>query len=172
MNHLGVFRSGDEIEFAIDELKMLLGEVDRIGLRSTAPGLNPELTYALRLPGMLRLALVTAMGALARKESRGAHYRTDYPNRNDAEWLNRTLARWHAGESEPELSYEPVGLLDLPPGHRGYGASTQVPMQMSLEEYNAMVPEAQAAAGCMPTAEPFGARLRSGAWRGAFSAPE
>lgn len=171
MNHLGVFRSGDEIEFAISELQSLIREAAAVGLRATTPGPNPELTYALRLPGMLRLALVTATGALARKESRGAHYRTDYPQRNDAEWLNRTLARWHPGAESPEFSYEPVGLLDLPPGHRGYGASSQVEMATSIEQYNADVAAAQAAAGRLATDEPFGARLRPGAWRGAFSAP-
>lgn len=171
MNHLGVFRTGEEIEFAITELRALLEEVETAGLRSSARGLNPELTFALRLPGMLRLALVTAMGALARKESRGAHCRTDFPQRNDADWLNRTLAHWRPGASEPELSYEPVGLLDLPPGHRGYGASAQVEMGVSLDDYNASVADAQAAAGRLPTLEPFGTRLRPGAWRGAFSAP-
>ena len=171
MNRLGVFRTGDEIEKAIEELHGLLHEVEQVGLRSTAPGPNPELTFALRLPGMLRLALITAMGALARKESRGAHYRLDYPQRNDADWLNRTLAHWRSGADRPELSYEPVGLLDLPPGHRGYGARSQLEMPGSIEDYNAAVAAAQAGAGCLATVEPLGARLRPGAWRGAFSAP-
>jgi fumarate reductase flavoprotein subunit len=171
MNRLGVFRSGGEIESAIRDIQGLMQEADQIGLRASSPGPNPELTFALRFPGMLRLGLITAMGALARKESRGAHYRTDYPQRNDAEWLNRTLAHWRPGADLPELSYEPVGLLDLPPGHRGYGAGDHVELPHSLEEYNAGVAAAQAAAGALPTIEPCGARLRPGAWRGAFSAP-
>jgi fumarate reductase flavoprotein subunit len=166
-----VFRSGDEIETAVTDLQALLREVSGMGLRSTAPGPNPELTYALRLPGMIRLALATAAGALARKESRGAHHRTDYPQRNDAEWLNRTLARWQPGAESPELSYEPVGLLDLPPGHRGYGASGHVDLDISIDEYNQRVVAVQRSHGALETAEPVGARLRPGAWRGAFSAP-
>jgi fumarate reductase flavoprotein subunit len=171
MNRLGVFRSGEEIETAVVEIRTLIQEMEQVGLRSTAPGPNPELTFALRFPGMLRLALVTALGALARTESRGAHCRTDYPARDDARWLNRTLARWHEGSDSPELSYEPVGLLDLPPGHRGYGGTKQVEMSKSLEEYNADVPAAQAQAGRLDSAEPQGAHLRPGAWRGAYSAP-
>ncbi|NGX16553.1 fumarate reductase flavoprotein subunit [Wenzhouxiangella sp. XN24] len=171
MNRLGVFRSGDEIETAIGDLNGLIREAEGIGLRSSAPGSNPELTFALRLLGMLKLGLITAMGALARTESRGAHYRTDYPQRNDAEWLNRTLAHWREGADAPELSYEPVGLLDLPPGHRGYGASSQVEMQQTVADYNASVSAAQAAAGRLPSTEALGARLRPGAWQGAFSAP-
>ena len=54
-------------------------------LRSKVPGMNPELSFALRLRNMLRLALVTAKGAQLRTESRGAHYRSDYPLRNDHE---------------------------------------------------------------------------------------
>jgi fumarate reductase flavoprotein subunit len=171
MNRLGVFRTGDEIEAGIRDLRGLLHEVSTIGLQSTTPGLNPELTYGLRLPGMLRIALVTAEGALARKESRGAHHRIDYPKRNDAEWLNRTLARWRQDSEGAHLSYEPVGLLDLPPGHRGYGASGYVDLDVSLDEYNQGVVQAQRAEGCIETSEPVGARLRPGAWRGAFSAP-
>ena len=56
--------------------------------------MNPELTFALRLKGMLRLAMTVARGAAARTESRGAHFRTDFPLRNDRDWLNRTLVRW------------------------------------------------------------------------------
>ena len=103
--------------------------------------MNPELSFALRLDNMLRLALVTALGALARTESRGAHYRTDYPLRNDREWLNRTLVRWSADAAEPDFSYEPVGLLDLPPGSRGYGSDERIEMQASIAEYNADVLE-------------------------------
>ncbi|MGB8146296.1 MAG: hypothetical protein WCF05_14180, partial [Chromatiaceae bacterium] len=57
-------------------------------------------------------------------ESRGAHYREDFPGRNDRDWLKRTLLHWPAGGNQPELDYEAleVGTLELPPGFRGYGA--------------------------------------------------
>ena len=128
--------------------------------------MQPELTFALRLEGMARLALITAMGALARTESRGAHFRTDHERRDDARWLSRTLARWPDGASEPVLSYEPVGLLDLPPGDRGYGSTERIPMDVSLDTYNAGVAEAQRRAGALETAEPRGSRMQWGCWRG------
>jgi fumarate reductase flavoprotein subunit len=112
--------------------------------------MNPELTFALRIKNMLRLSLITAMGGLARTESRGAHFRLDYPLRNDAEWLNRTLARWPESSNEPEISYEPVGNLDVPPGHRGYGADERIEMKLSIAEYNATVEEGQAKQGKLP----------------------
>ena len=73
--------------------------------------------------------MTVAYGALVRTESRGAHFRQDYPRRNDAEWLKRTLATWK-GESDtlPTLRYEPLDIrrMELPPGWRGYGAKDYV----------------------------------------------
>lgn len=165
MGKVGIFRSGVELTQAVSEIKTLLEECDRAVLRSKAPGMNPELTFALRLKGMLRLALVTATGALLRTESRGAHFRSDYPLRNDAEWLNRTLVRWREDEAEPRFSYEPVGEIDLPPGHRGYGSDERIAMQLTIEQHNDHVYERQAEHGRLNTREPAGSRLRRGAWR-------
>ena len=151
MTRVGIFRTGEELEEAVETLRTLLGECDEAVLRSRSPGANPELGFALRLEGMLRLALVTAMGALARTESRGAHFRSDFPLRDDAKWLNRTLARWPDGASEPLLHYEPVGPIDLPPGHRGYGADERIEMEMSIDDYNRKVEAGQAAQGKLPT---------------------
>ncbi len=164
MSKVGIFRTGDELEQAVATLTKLLADCGRAVLRSKVPGMNPELTFALRLEGMLKLALVTAQGALARTESRGAHYRSDHPDRNDADWLSRTLVRWPEGGDAPAFSYEPVGLLDLPPGHRGYGRSGHTEMRATVEDYNARVAAAQEAHGRLATVEPAGSRLRWGAW--------
>ncbi len=164
ITNVGIFRSGEELERALGDLRQLLGECDRAVLRSRAPGMNPELSFALRLKGMLRLACVTTMGALARTESRGAHFRSDYPLRNDRDWLNRTLARWPREASEPELSYEPVGMIDLPPGHRGYGSDERIDMQQSIESYNNSVVAEQQGHGRLPTVEDMGSRIRWQDW--------
>ncbi len=162
---VGVFRTGSELEQALSELEALHREISRVGLRCRVPGLNPELTAALRIEGMVKLARITTLGALERTESRGAHSRTDHPARDDARWLNRTLARWSQDANAPELRYEPVGLLDLPPGNRGYGQSLQKSMELSIESYNATVEDAMTEAGSLPTAEPMGSRMHWGAWR-------
>jgi fumarate reductase flavoprotein subunit len=160
VHKVGVFRTG------VADLRHQLGEVDRAQLRSFRPGANPELSFALRLRGMTQLALATAMGALARTESRGAHCRTDYPERDDAHWLNRSLVRWPDGASEPQLSYEPVGLLDLPPGDRGYGDTLRREMEISVETYNGAVEPEQRSQGAFPTEEPLGSRMNWRAWEG------
>ena len=165
MHKVGIFRNGDELHEAVAELGQLLDDCDRAVLRCKDPGVNPELAFALRLKGMLRLAMTVAKGALARTESRGAHYRTDYPLRNDKDWLNRTLVRWGANDSEPTLSYEPTGIIDLPPGHRGYGSDERIEMTDTLERHNEDVLQEQARHGRLASTEEMGSRLRRGAWK-------
>ncbi|MDJ0787056.1 MAG: fumarate reductase flavoprotein subunit [Myxococcota bacterium] len=164
LSQVGVFRTGPELEQAVEALRQQQRRLDSASLRYTGPGLNPELTFALRLEGMLRLARITAQGALERTESRGAHARLDHPDRDDAAFLTRTLARWSDGADEPKLTSEPVGLIDLPPGDRGYGKTTTREMSVSIEAYNAGVETAWRAEGWLPTAEPVGSRLPEGDW--------
>ena len=121
---VGIFRRGKDLEQAVEELQSLLVRSRKIGVRYSGPGANPELVTAYRTQKMLKLALAVAYGALQRTESRGAHYREDFPRRNDAAWLKRTLARWNSeGDTLPTLTYEPLDVkaMELPPGWRGYG---------------------------------------------------
>ena len=126
---VGIFRKGADLEQAVDELQKLLVRSRNIGLRNSSPGPNPELVTAYRTRMMLKLALTVAYGALVRTESRGAHFREDFPRRNDAEWLKRTLATWkNESDTLPTLSYEALDIrrMELPPGWRGYGAKDYV----------------------------------------------
>ncbi|MFH1141385.1 MAG: fumarate reductase flavoprotein subunit, partial [Chloroflexota bacterium] len=120
---VGVFRNEKDLAAAVGELQELYHRSENLGLRSSGRGASPEVAAALRLPGMLRLALTIAYGALKRTESRGSHYREDYPRRDDVNWLKRTLATWPPGADLPALSYEPIVITELPPGERGYGES-------------------------------------------------
>jgi len=158
---VGIFRNGEDLEAAVSEIQALIDECSHAVLQHKGPGANPELAFALRLPGMLRLAMTVAMGALARSESRGAHFRVDYPLRNDRDWLNRTLARWQPDADAPTLSYEPVGLIDLPPGHRGYGSDERIELETSVDDYNASVAEVQQREGRLASVDPMGSRLKS-----------
>lgn len=122
---VGIFRHGEKLKEAVDELQNLLVRSRDIGVSVSQRGSNPELVSAYRVPRMLKLALCVAYGALQRTESRGAHYRQDYPQRNDAQWLKRTLATWkHSSNELPELDYEDIDVMnmELPPGWRGYGS--------------------------------------------------
>jgi len=122
MDRVGIFRNGNDLQTAVDNLQKIHDRAQKVGLRSSGVGANPELALALKIRGMLRLALCVAYGALTRTESRGCHAREDYTERNDRDWLKRTLATWRDGDNLPHLDYEPVSKsFDLPPGDRGYG---------------------------------------------------
>ena len=126
---VGIFRTGPDLAAAVAELQSLLERSRHIGLRHKAAGANPELATAYRTQKMLKLALCMAHGAAQRTESRGAHFREDFPHRDDARWLQRTLATWPAAlDTLPTLNYEAldVGAMELPPGWRGYGAKDYV----------------------------------------------
>ena len=124
---IGIFRKGANMEAAVAELEDLYKRSFKISVKDVV-GPNPELIYAYRTQKMLRVALSVACGALNRKESRGAHYREDYPVRNDVEWLNRTLVTWKEGDTLPTLNYENLDIskMELPPGFRGYGVKNYI----------------------------------------------
>ncbi|MCU8093367.1 fumarate reductase flavoprotein subunit [Shewanella sp. SM20] len=129
MDYVGIFRNGPELEKAVAELKVLLERSRKLGLKCKKRHANPELVEALRVKRMLKVALTVACGAAARTESRGAHAREDYPQRNDRDWLNRTLASWPDPEAlEPVLNYEALDVMkmELPPGYRGYGINNAI----------------------------------------------
>ena len=124
MDKVGIFRRAEPLAEAVEELRELLRRSRNIAVRAKARSANPELEQALRVPRMLKLALCVAKGARDRTESRGAHAREDFPDRNDRDWLSRTLATWeNEDDLEPTLTYEPLDVMtmEMPPGSRGYG---------------------------------------------------
>ncbi|MCL1057080.1 fumarate reductase flavoprotein subunit [Shewanella gelidimarina] len=129
MDYVGIFRNGPELEKAVNELQELLKRAQALGLKCKKRHANPELVEALRVKRMLKVALTVAAGAAARTESRGAHAREDFPQRNDKDWLNRTLASWPNAEAlSPTLEYEQLDVMkmELPPGYRGYGINNAI----------------------------------------------
>ncbi len=118
---VGIFRTGEKLQEAVNRLKVILPKVQNLGLKNKDVGPNLELQLALRLNGMWKLALCISQSALLRTESRGSHSREDYPNRDDVNWLKRTLAYFPQENDLPKIDYEPVDTTKLPPGDRGYG---------------------------------------------------
>jgi len=122
MDRVGIFRNGQDLQTAVDNLREIYARSLKVGLRSNGVGASPELSLAMKIQGMVRLAICAAYAAHMRTESRGCHSREDYPERNDRDWLKRTLATWKEGDDLPVLNYEPVSeTMELPPGDRGYG---------------------------------------------------
>ncbi len=129
MEDVGIFRNGKDLQSGVDKLQDILERTKNMRLAGkNLKGEDAELGLALRVPGMVRLALCVAYGALQRTESRGAHAREDYPERNDRDWLKRTLATWKPGDSLPTLNYDDATpFFILPPGDRGYGGGKLIP---------------------------------------------
>lgn len=128
-SNVAIFRHGDKLQEAVSQLQALRERAKNIAVHSSARGGSPELVAAYRVESMLRLSLCVAQGALAREESRGAHFREDFKLRNDKDWLCRTLASWNMSEDfMPTLNYEPLDVMkmEMPPGWRGYGAKDRV----------------------------------------------
>jgi succinate dehydrogenase / fumarate reductase, flavoprotein subunit len=116
--HFGVFREQTEMQAGVDKLFALRERVQRIGIEHTGRVWNLDMIRTLELPGMLEVALATALGALAREESRGSHARTDFSTRDDSAWLKHTLA--YFDPDGPRLDSQPVGLGLYEPKERTY----------------------------------------------------
>ncbi len=135
MDNVGIFRNGKDLQKACDDLQELLERAEKIGLQGRNKGFTPELSMALRIRGMIKLGLCTAYGALMRTESRGAHAREDYPERNDKVWLKRTLSIFNEGDTLPTLSYEEATpWYEIPPGDRGYGGGVIIEAEIPQDK--------------------------------------
>lgn len=102
----GVFREDDSMRAALDVVTQLKGRYADIGLSDRSLIFNTEVVQALELGNMLDVAETVALSALHRRESRGAHTRTDFPTRNDGEFWKHSLVKFAA--DGPHLSYKPV----------------------------------------------------------------
>jgi succinate dehydrogenase / fumarate reductase flavoprotein subunit len=115
---VSVFRTGQGLEEALAEVRALRDRAGHIHLDDRSWIYNTDLVSALELENLLDLAEVVIAGALARTESRGAHARRDYPNRDDERWLAHTRA-FHT-VSGPRFEYAPVTISTWKPVERKY----------------------------------------------------
>ncbi len=116
---VGVFRTEETITQTVAELQALRAEYAHIAIEDKGKIFNSDLLEAWELGCLLELAEVTAVSALARQESRGAHARDDFPERNDDDWLKHTLCH-KEGEGAYRLDYKPVTLGRYEPKPRVY----------------------------------------------------
>ncbi len=114
----GVFRTGAAMHAGIEQVRALAGRGRRLAVRARQRDFNYALVAALELEFLLDIAPAVALGAIAREESRGAHFRSDFPKRDDERFLRHTIAR--LGPSGTELSYAPVRLGRFPVQERKY----------------------------------------------------
>ncbi len=116
--HVTVERHNKNLKLTDDKIVELKDRWGRVGINDHGRWLNQEVSFVRQLWNMLELARVITRGALARDESRGAHYKPEFPERDDARFLKTTKARWTS--DGPSLSYEDVDVSMIKPRPRHY----------------------------------------------------
>lgn len=117
-DNMTVVRYNSKLETTIGKIKELKERYGRININDSSRWNNQGAAFTRQLWNMLELAEAMTLGALLRNESRGAHYKPDFPNRNDEEYLKTTKAKWTP--EGPEISYEDVDVSLIPPRIRDY----------------------------------------------------
>ena len=115
----GIYRSGKSLKETCDKIKELKDRFVNIDLEDKSLNFNTELTSALELEFMLDVAEAIAYSALKRTESRGSHQRSDFPERDDENFLKHSMA--YQTNTKPHIDYKDVIITKWPPGERVYG---------------------------------------------------
>lgn len=117
-NNMTVVRYNDKLEATIEKIKELKKRYKNINMIDKSRFNNPSVAFTRQLWNMLELAHAMTLGALLRDESRGAHYKPDYPERNDEQFLKTTKAKWTP--EGPQISYDEIDVSLIPPRIRDY----------------------------------------------------
>ncbi len=110
MEKVGVFRDETPLKEALAEVRELREKSKNVGVKDKSMRYNYDVIHAIEMDNMLDLAVIITEGAIARKESRGAHTRNDYPDRDDENFMHHTLAFWDKESAAVRLDKEKVDL--------------------------------------------------------------
>jgi len=116
--HVSVVRYNEQLNKVHDKIMELKGRARRIGIHDGATRFNQYLTFVRQFDDMLELARAIVLGALLRNESRGSHYKPEFPKRDDENWLKTTMTKWTPGG--PEFFFRPVDASIIQPKERKY----------------------------------------------------
>ncbi|SDT21171.1 succinate dehydrogenase subunit A [Paenibacillaceae bacterium GAS479] len=120
-NNMTVVRYNDRLEKTIHKIKELKQRFNNININDTARWNNAGVAFTRQLWNMLELAEAMTKGALLRDESRGAHYKPDFPERDDEKFLKTTIAKFTP--EGPEISYEEIDTSLIKPRKRDYSSN-------------------------------------------------
>jgi succinate dehydrogenase / fumarate reductase flavoprotein subunit len=121
--HATVIRYNQGLKLADEKIVELLERYRNVNLSDRSQWANTSFAFARQLKNMLELARVIAQGALLRDESRGAHYKPDFPVRNDEKFLKTTKASFTGDAAGPRFQYEEVDTQYIKPRPRRYDAT-------------------------------------------------
>ncbi|GGP13422.1 succinate dehydrogenase flavoprotein subunit [Oceanobacillus neutriphilus] len=119
-DNVTVVRENEKLLQTDKKIVELIERWGNININDTSRWSNQGVMFTRQLKHMLQLARVITIGAYNRNESRGAHYKPEFPERNDEDWLRTTIAKYDAKNNEPVFSYEEVDVSLIPPRKRDY----------------------------------------------------
>jgi succinate dehydrogenase / fumarate reductase flavoprotein subunit len=119
-DNVTVVRYNEKLLQTDNKIQELLERYQRININDTAKWSNQGASFTRQLENMLHLARVITLGAYNRNESRGAHYKPEFPERNDEQFMKHTMASFDAKTKEPVFSYKDVDVDLIAPRKRDY----------------------------------------------------
>ncbi|MGE5196362.1 MAG: succinate dehydrogenase flavoprotein subunit [Anaerolineae bacterium] len=138
VRNVTVKRNNSDLKKTIDQIKELRERYKQISLDDRGTLLNQTYAFANQFGPMLEIALVITKGALLRDEFRGAHYKPEFPNRDDEHWLKTTIATYDP--KEPNISYVPVDLRYCKPVMRDYSKAKKIKPSLENIPSNVQLP--------------------------------
>jgi succinate dehydrogenase / fumarate reductase flavoprotein subunit len=118
MEKVGIYRNGRDMQAVVDQIHNMLERYQKVRVQDTGRAFNTDLLELIELRNLLDLSLLTAASALNRQESRGAHSREDFPDRDDDNWLKHTLA--YLDRDSVRIEYKTVDTSIWEPKPRTY----------------------------------------------------
>lgn len=140
VRHVTVRRNNHDLKRTLEKLQELEERYHFISLDDRSRFANQTYIFANQFGYMLKLAEVIVLGALMRNESRGSHYKEEFPKRNDTEWLKTTIATYNPVTNKIEISYEPVDLRHLKPVLRDYSTAKKIKPTLDNIPPNILLP--------------------------------
>ncbi len=118
MEKVGIYRNAQDMQTAVEQIQNLLDRYQQVRVQDTGRAFNTDLLELIELRNLLDLSLLTAASAVNRQESRGAHSREDFPDRDDDNWLKHSLA--YLSDGMVRIEYKPVDTSIWEPKPRTY----------------------------------------------------
>jgi succinate dehydrogenase / fumarate reductase flavoprotein subunit len=140
IRYVSVKRDNPDLIKAIQKIKDIRSRYEHIGMTDRGTNLNQTYVFAHQFKAMLEVALIVAKGALLRNEFRGSHFKPEFPERNDEEWLKTTIASFDPTKDEPVISYEPIDIRHLDPIKRDYTKAKKVKPTLKNVPKNIQLP--------------------------------